>query len=159
MTNGTSTNGNDEEEDESDPDGSTVSLYESAVPNPTLDALQLTNRDSQSNKLEVETNDMQDFLRQQHGYLEVFKQQNDRAKGDASRTKDTKRTDDDDATRKSGEGRVNEHIGPVQFNMGGIQVDADDMVRRLKVRCPSPSTLASLLTPCFLGSAEYRIVS
>jgi dynein light intermediate chain 1, cytosolic len=32
------------------------------------------------------------------------------------------------------EGRVNEHIGPVQFNMGGIQVDADDMLQRLKVR-------------------------
>lgn len=31
------------------------------------------------------------------------------------------------------EGRVNEHIGPVQFNMGGIQVDADDMLQRLKV--------------------------
>jgi dynein light intermediate chain 1 len=30
-------------------------------------------------------------------------------------------------------GRVNEHIGPVQFNMGGIQVDADDMLRKLKV--------------------------
>ncbi|KAL8761521.1 MAG: hypothetical protein Q9184_002370 [Pyrenodesmia sp. 2 TL-2023] len=31
-------------------------------------------------------------------------------------------------------GRVNEHIGPVQFNMGGIQVDADEMVRKLKER-------------------------
>jgi hypothetical protein len=31
------------------------------------------------------------------------------------------------------EARVNEHIGPVQFNMGGIQVDADDMLQRLKV--------------------------
>ncbi|KAL8908385.1 MAG: hypothetical protein Q9171_005472, partial [Xanthocarpia ochracea] len=29
-------------------------------------------------------------------------------------------------------GKVNEHIGPVQFNMGGIQVDADEMVKRLK---------------------------
>lgn len=28
---------------------------------------------------------------------------------------------------------VNDHIGPVQFNMGGIQVDADDMLQRLKV--------------------------
>ncbi|KAI4178184.1 MAG: hypothetical protein L6R41_008512, partial [Letrouitia leprolyta] len=28
--------------------------------------------------------------------------------------------------------RVNEYIGPVQFNMGGIQVDADEMVKRLK---------------------------
>ncbi|KAL8644135.1 MAG: hypothetical protein Q9210_007406, partial [Variospora velana] len=30
--------------------------------------------------------------------------------------------------------RVNEHIGPVQFNMGGIQVDADEMVRKLQER-------------------------
>jgi dynein light intermediate chain 1 len=29
--------------------------------------------------------------------------------------------------------RVHDHIGPVQFNMGGIQVDADDMLRKLKV--------------------------
>ena len=33
----------------------------------------------------------------------------------------------------SEEGRVSEHIGPVRFNMGGIQVDADDMLQRLKV--------------------------
>ncbi|KAL2754058.1 hypothetical protein ACRALDRAFT_1049578 [Sodiomyces alcalophilus JCM 7366] len=32
------------------------------------------------------------------------------------------------------DGKVSEHIGPVQFNMGGIQVDADDMVQRLKDR-------------------------
>jgi dynein light intermediate chain 1 len=31
------------------------------------------------------------------------------------------------------QGRVNEHIGPVQFNMGGIQVDADDMLKKLRV--------------------------
>lgn len=29
---------------------------------------------------------------------------------------------------------VSDHIGPVQFNVGGIQVDADDMLRRLKDR-------------------------
>jgi dynein light intermediate chain 1, cytosolic len=38
------------------------------------------------------------------------------------------------------EARVNEHIGPVQFNMGGIQVDADDMLQRLKVSSPSPTS-------------------
>lgn len=27
---------------------------------------------------------------------------------------------------------MNEHIGPVQVNMGGIQVDADDMLKKLK---------------------------
>jgi dynein light intermediate chain 1 len=31
-------------------------------------------------------------------------------------------------------GVVEEHIGPVQFNMGGIQVNADEMVKRLQVR-------------------------
>ncbi|KAL8769387.1 MAG: hypothetical protein Q9209_004615 [Squamulea sp. 1 TL-2023] len=30
------------------------------------------------------------------------------------------------------EGKVTERIGPVQFNMGGIQVDADEMVKHLK---------------------------
>ncbi|KAI4136583.1 MAG: hypothetical protein L6R39_007717, partial [Caloplaca ligustica] len=34
----------------------------------------------------------------------------------------------------AGNSRVNEHIGPVQFNMGGIQVDADEMVRKLRER-------------------------
>jgi dynein light intermediate chain 1 len=40
------------------------------------------------------------------------------------------------------EARVNEHIGPVQFNMGGIQVDADDMLQRLKVRSCRPVNLS-----------------
>ena len=31
-------------------------------------------------------------------------------------------------------GVVEEHIGPVQFNMGGIHVNADEMVKRLQVR-------------------------
>jgi hypothetical protein len=39
------------------------------------------------------------------------------------------RTWTDDAS-----GVVEEHIGPVQFNMGGIQVNADEMVKRLQVR-------------------------
>ncbi|KAL8662039.1 MAG: hypothetical protein Q9168_008315, partial [Polycauliona sp. 1 TL-2023] len=36
------------------------------------------------------------------------------------------------STLTATEGKVNEHIGPVQFNMGGIQVDADEMVKHLK---------------------------
>lgn len=34
----------------------------------------------------------------------------------------------------SDESRINEHIGPVQFNVGGIQVDADDVLQRMKSR-------------------------
>ena len=32
-----------------------------------------------------------------------------------------------------GNGQMSKHIGPVQFNMGGIQIDADDMLKRIKV--------------------------
>lgn len=42
--------------------------------------------------------------------------------------------EDGQVDEREREGKVNEHIGPVQFNMGGIQVDADDMLQRLKVR-------------------------
>ncbi|KZF22969.1 hypothetical protein L228DRAFT_268335 [Xylona heveae TC161] len=32
------------------------------------------------------------------------------------------------------DGKVNEHIGPVHFNMGGIQVDAEDVLKGIKER-------------------------
>ena len=31
------------------------------------------------------------------------------------------------------DGAVRDHVGPVQFNVGGIQMDADDMVKNIKV--------------------------
>lgn len=39
-------------------------------------------------------------------------------------------------------GTVREQLGPVQFNVGGIQMDADDMVRNVKV-LPTTSTLST----------------
>lgn len=135
--NGTVTNGNEQENGDSDPEGSTVSLYEAAVQDSSLGALQLASRDSHSTKLEVETTDTQAFLGQQLKYLEVFKQKNEEANREGTRSNPLKRVDSDSggdlAAGRAGEGKVNDHIGPVQFNMGGIQVDADDMVQRLKV--------------------------
>lgn len=34
------------------------------------------------------------------------------------------------------DGAVRDHVGPVQFNVGGIQMDADDMVKNIKVCYP-----------------------
>ena len=53
-----------------------------------------------------------------------------------------------------------EHIGPVQFNMGGIQVDADDMVQRLKVR-PSRITRESceVIANLVIGPPNLRLVT
>lgn len=136
--NGAVANGSETEKDVSDVEGSAVLLYETAVQDSSLDALQLTRRDSPT-KLEVETTDTQAFLAQQLKYLEMFKQKNEEANREGSRLNPSRRTDSDSGDLTggaAGEGKVNEHIGPVQFNMGGIQVDADDMVQRLKVGRP-----------------------
>lgn len=139
--------GEDEYEGE-DPQGSSVTLYELAVQDPTMDALQLAGRNTYSTELEVSAEDTQEFLGQQLKILEAFKQKNDEgSRGDEPRHKSINkkpREDDeiDDSSymsRPTPEAKVLEHIGPVQFNMGGIQVDADDMVQRLKVSFFSPS--------------------
>ncbi|KAK3695854.1 dynein light intermediate chain-domain-containing protein [Podospora appendiculata] len=127
--------------EDADPEGSTVTLYESCVQDPTMDALQIAGRTSHSTKLEVETTETQNFLAQQLKILEAHRQKNEEATREESRLKPSlvkkTATDEDDhqygiySARPSD---VLEHIGPVQFNMGGIQVDADDMVQRLKDR-------------------------
>jgi dynein light intermediate chain 1 len=127
-----------------DPEGSTVALYEEAVQDPTMDALQLAGRNTHSTQLEVETIDTQTFFAQQLKVLDAFKQKNDEASRETARHKPHKKLDEDHHLVGGGdtdrvvEAKVLEHIGPVQFNMGGIQVDADDMVQRLKVRPSSP---------------------
>lgn len=121
------------------PEGSSVAMYEESVQDPTMDALQLAGRNTHSTHLEVETIDTQTFFAQQLKVLDAFKQKNEEASREKARLKPHKKVDEDhhlvgagDMDR-SAEAKVLEHIGPVQFNMGGIQVDADDMVQRLKV--------------------------
>ncbi|KAK1758100.1 cytoplasmic dynein 1 light intermediate chain 2 [Echria macrotheca] len=171
-TNGTTTADHPEEQQQtngdaatkpSEPEGSTVALYESAVQDPTMDALQIAGRTNYSTKLEVETTETQTFLAQQLKVLETYRQKNEEASsavredsrggggasgGAAGRagaagsngaggSKKYSGDEDEYGVFNGGrppEQRVMEHIGPVQFNMGGIQVDADDMVQRLKDR-------------------------
>ncbi|KAF3353943.1 hypothetical protein VdG1_07842 [Verticillium dahliae VDG1] len=118
----------------------------------TADALALGGQDvAATSSLEVKSQDTQDFLGTSLSTLEAFKIKAEQksASSDAARSSTTAssnarastvRRADDGAT----DGKVSEHIGPVQFNMGGIQVDADDMVQRLKDRqaygTPDPTT-------------------
>ncbi|KAK4157375.1 dynein light intermediate chain-domain-containing protein [Chaetomidium leptoderma] len=135
-------NGDDDAhaEEADDPQGSTVTLYEDSVQDPTMDALQLAGRNTHSTKLEVETKDTQTFLTQQLKVLDAFKQKNEEASREESRHKPHHKKADEEhlvggpGDTERAEAKVLEHIGPVQFNMGGIQVDADDMVQRLKER-------------------------
>ncbi|KAG5915791.1 hypothetical protein E4U61_004276 [Claviceps capensis] len=77
----------------------------------------------------VDSEDPQVFLEKQLKILEAFKgkvPEKSVPNGDLSSSRR--------AELPEPEKSVNDHIGPVQFNMGGIQVDADDMLQRLKDR-------------------------
>ncbi|KAI1379072.1 putative motor protein [Hypoxylon crocopeplum] len=110
------TNGTNEHE------GSSVLFYEEQVQDTSLDALQLAQGNTDTNRLEVTSADTQGFLSSQLERLEQQKKADEKAGKDNSFAQGS--TDD----------MISDHIGPVQFNMGGIQVDADDMVQRLKDR-------------------------
>lgn len=124
---------------------SAVVLFEDTVREPNKDLVLshshgLHQRDSRP--IEIESVDTQEFLSGQLQVIESIKaaEEQDQAgkesrrdplgrpipPGESSRYLDGNRVIEDS-------GRVNEHIGPVRFNMGGIQVDADDMLRNLKV--------------------------
>ena len=100
-----------------DPDSSGLALVESVMNN--------------GNEVTVQSEDTQTFLENQQGILEAFK----------SKVRPEKITPTEIA-HLSGIVRereaVSEHIGPVQFNVGGIHVDADDMLQRIKVCTLSP---------------------
>lgn len=113
--------------------GSAVTMFEGSIRNPTMDALQMAGRDTHSSKLEVETVDTQIFLGSQVEKLEVYKQkivEEGKASSPTSNKKPVKAEED------NRQANVSDHIGPVQFNVGGIQVDADDMMKRLQVCLP-----------------------
>ncbi|KAI2614997.1 putative motor protein [Hypoxylon sp. NC1633] len=113
---------NEETSEATEPEGSSVALYEEQVQDMSLDARQLAQGNNDTTRLEVPSVDTQAFLANQ---LERLEQQ--------------KKADDDSSKENSfaqgaTDDMISDHIGPVQFNMGGIQVDADDMVQRLKDR-------------------------
>ncbi|KJR86132.1 dynein light intermediate chain 1, cytosolic [Sporothrix schenckii 1099-18] len=152
----------DYEEDDEDHD-SAVSQYERAIRDPGMDVLALAGGDLEADdeddaddnetgtqkrrrrrrrqQLEVETEDVQLFLGDQLKLLEQLRQ-----KDEAKRDKEAKESKRRDGSMGSGSGSnalanaddpaevISSHIGPVQFNLGGIQVDADDMLERIKNR-------------------------
>lgn len=116
--------------------GGAVEVYEERIRDPRRDALQATATESNGYKLEVSSQDTQGFLASQLEILEKIRQGAELSGMDSSRQARGRNeviSGNDLGEEDSREARVSEHIGPVQFNMGGIQVDADDMLQRLKV--------------------------
>ncbi|KAF6811438.1 dynein light intermediate chain [Colletotrichum sojae] len=103
-------------------------------------ALSFAGRDADPSQLETSSTDTQEFLGASLQTLETYRSrsaEDKKADAAAKARGGGQRTDDADlggSALRQGDGKVSQHIGPVQFNMGGIQVDADDMVQRLKDR-------------------------
>ena len=104
------------------PEGAVLQLYESTISNPRKS--KITNTLDSEPKIEIPSRPTQDFLTSQLETITRLQAEDERA---AAASKNP-------GTNKQHDERVNEHIGPVQVNMGGIQVDADDIVRKLKNR-------------------------
>ena len=124
---------------------SALYIFEETVLDPNKDPVfphtrSLDQRNSRP--IEIESLDTQEFLSGQLQVIESIKAEEEQDQGgkesrpdhlgrqlppeESSRHRDGSRVIEDS-------GRVNEHIGPVRVNMGGIQVDADDMLRNVKV--------------------------
>ena len=116
-------------------------IYEENISDPRKD------RESGRSKsgiagVEVEAPNMQAFLGAQSEIMERLKKEEEEAAvaaqekekaGKASTQSDSHYSQRYTNTVADG-GLVSDQIGPVQFNMGGIQVNADEMLQRLKNR-------------------------
>ena len=114
--------------------GGSLSVYEDAVKDPKKTS-SLMGRRASDPGLEVEIMSSQDFLARQMEIIENLKIEEEQALTGKDRSTsggppNSLKNEAGDAIE--GTRRVSEHIGPVQFNMGGIQVDAEDMLKRLK---------------------------
>jgi dynein light intermediate chain 1 len=115
-------------EDES---GGPVAIYEQMIHNP--EGGNEISPNLAENGLEIKSEAMQEFLARQLESMEKLKAEEEKSSelGQERPERSYARLDSDGVEEH---GRVNDHIGPVQFNMGGIQVDAEDMLKRLKDR-------------------------
>ncbi|KAI4172335.1 MAG: hypothetical protein LQ343_003593 [Gyalolechia ehrenbergii] len=125
--------------------GSVLPIYESTIPNPYKDRPS-TIPPIGTVPLETTAQNMQEFLKSIHE--QMYKLAEAEASSSSSHPQSSSTTTTSTSTSAStsistptrptnssdNSQRVNEHIGPVQFNMGGIQVDADEMVKKLKER-------------------------
>ena len=118
-----------------DQKGSATSAYEGIIRDPKDhgdSAFELDTQDATA--IEVQCEDLQVFLARQMEVLRSLKAEDDLAqKASESEKHAAGRTTPTRDTQPEG-GGLREHIGPVQFNIGGIDVDADDMLKSLKDR-------------------------
>lgn len=111
-----------------------ISIYENTIkdPRPGND----DNRMSKEAGLQIEAVNNQEFLAGQLAIMERLKAEEEKnpETRESRNTLDRATVGRDNVSGIDGGGRVNEHIGPVQFNMGGIQADSDGMLKSSRDR-------------------------
>lgn len=129
---------------------SATAIYEREIRDPDSD-FTVSALSKQSNGIEITSTDPQVFLTEQAHILEQFHNEDEKEAAAKAQRKEA-----DPAARNwlpttassdIDSGVVEEHIGPVQFNMGGIHVNADEMVKRLQDREASRSSEPKATTP------------
>lgn len=107
-----------------------IKIWEENVKDPMATSNTLPTS-TKENGLETRTISMQEFLGKQVETIERFKLEEDEtaAKG-IGKTSSTDMVSDSTTIDESS--RVKEHVGPIQFNMGGINLDAEDMLNHIK---------------------------
>lgn len=111
---------------EASPESAVLPMYESTIPNPRKPSS--GNPLHSTPKIEVTIKPTQDILAAQLETITRLQADDDRVDAVSKAPGSTS------FSNNFHDERVNEHIGPVQVNMGGIEVDADDMLKKLKNR-------------------------
>ncbi|KFX88122.1 hypothetical protein V490_07812 [Pseudogymnoascus sp. VKM F-3557] len=101
---------------------SAISAYEDAIRDPRSEGSSNVQANSTGKKLEIKSQETQEFLAAQ---LEALDNIRNTAEPERERPGRQKFFQDEAIVP------VESHIGPVQCNMGGIEVDVDDMLKRL----------------------------
>lgn len=109
-------------------ESSVLPFYESNIPSPYAHL----SSDHKKPGIELSVLTTQAFLTTQLDVLEKLRAEDEAAA--VSSKRDPNSSTFSNTTNTLLDDRVNEHIGPVQVNMGGIQVDADDMLKKLRSR-------------------------
>lgn len=127
-----------------------LSAYEDTIQDPRRASLP-SGRDKSRHAVETKSLSTQEFLASQVEVMEGLKAQDEQnhdgkvSKSTASGSPFGQEGDRSGVIEEKG--RISEHIGPVQFNMGGIQVDAEEMLKRLKDRGMEGTPERDLHTP------------
>ena len=112
-------------------EGAVLPKYESTITDPRR--FKSNDISDQKPGIEVSVQPNQEFLAVQLETINQLQAEEEKAATKAPAANNTSSTPSSFSNKKHDE-RVNEHIGPVQVNMGGIQVDAEDMLKNLKNR-------------------------